>query len=112
VTSSVQATGKPAARRGPVRPTALAARVAEAAVWLFALLVVALFRIIDSTINLHIVGYEHVSAIVRSGRPVLVVVWHGRGCCRSSSSRGCRCLSTPATRGTGRFVASPAPCAG
>ena len=79
MTSSVQATGKPAARRGPVRPTALAARVVEAAVWLFALLVVALFRIIDSTINLHIVGYEHVSAIVRSGRPILVVVWHGRG---------------------------------
>lgn len=54
-------------------------RIIGSATWLFALLVVALFRIIDSTVNLHIVGYEHVSAILRSGRQVLVVVWHGRG---------------------------------
>ena len=54
-------------------------RIIGSAMWLFALLVVALFRIIDSTVNLHLVGYEHVSAILRSGRQVLVVVWHGRG---------------------------------
>ncbi len=54
-------------------------RIVGAVIWLFASLVVALFRIIDSTINLHIAGYEHVSAIMRSGRQILVVVWHGRG---------------------------------
>ena len=67
-------------RDGRRRPVAsLLDRGAGSAVWLFALLVVGLFRIIDSTINLHIAGYEHVSAILRTGRQVLVVVWHGRG---------------------------------
>jgi hypothetical protein len=47
--------------------------------WGFALFVVGLFRIIDSTINLSISGYEHVATILRTERQVLVVVWHGRG---------------------------------
>ncbi len=58
---------------------ALLDRLAGSAIWLFALVAVAIFRVIDSTINLHIRGYEHVSAILRTGRQVLVVVWHGRG---------------------------------
>jgi lysophospholipid acyltransferase (LPLAT)-like uncharacterized protein len=61
------------------QPGRAAERLTGGAIWLFALVVVALFRLIDSTINLRIAGYEHVSAILRTGRPVLVVVWHGRG---------------------------------
>lgn len=54
-------------------------RIADAAVWLFALVVVALFRLIDSTINLRISGYDHVAGLLRRSQPFLVVVWHGRG---------------------------------
>lgn len=39
----------------------------------------ALFKIVDSTLDLRIIGHEHVAAIVRAHRPFLVVVWHGRG---------------------------------
>lgn len=68
-----------AARVKPAGWVHLTDRLLGAAIWLFALAVVALFRLIDSTINLRIAGYEHISAILRTGRPVLVVVWHGRG---------------------------------
>ncbi|MGH9203806.1 MAG: lysophospholipid acyltransferase family protein, partial [Vicinamibacterales bacterium] len=34
---------------------------------------------IDSTLDLRVFGHEHVNAVVRAGRPFLVVVWHGRG---------------------------------
>lgn len=61
------------------RPGPVADRLVGGAIWLFALLVVGLFRILDSTINLSISGYEHVAAILRMQRQVLVVVWHGRG---------------------------------
>jgi len=54
-------------------------RFTDAAIWLFALLAVALFRIIDSTLDLRIFGHEHVADVLRSKRPFLVVVWHGRG---------------------------------
>lgn len=57
----------------------IADRVAEAAIWLFALVAVALFRLIDSTINLRISGYDHVAGLLRRSRPFLLVVWHGRG---------------------------------
>jgi len=40
---------------------------------------VAVFRIIDSTIDLHIFGYEHVARLARTRRTFLVVVWHGKG---------------------------------
>ncbi len=49
------------------------------AIWLFALLAVALFRVIDSTIDLYVFGYEHVARLVRDRRPFLLVVWHGKG---------------------------------
>lgn len=54
-------------------------RLVDGAIWLFALVAVALFRIVDSTLNLHVFGHEHVSAALRHNRPFLVVVWHGRG---------------------------------
>lgn len=57
----------------------MANRVLDAAIWVFALVAVALFRIIDSTLDVRIFGHEHVSAVVHSGRSFLVVVWHGRG---------------------------------
>lgn len=56
-----------------------AARLVDAAIWVFALVAVALFRIIDSTLDLRTFGHEHVAAALRAGRPILVVVWHGRG---------------------------------
>lgn len=58
------------------------------AIWLFALIAVAVFRIVDSTLNLHVFGHEHMAEVLRpapdgaglrTGRPFLVVVWHGRG---------------------------------
>jgi hypothetical protein len=61
------------------RLVGLTERLADAVIWTFALFVVGLFRIIDSTINLSISGYEHVARILRTNRQVLVVVWHGRG---------------------------------
>lgn len=52
---------------------------ADAAAWLLALAAVALFRIVDSTLDLRIFGHEHVAAVLRRRQPCLVVVWHGRG---------------------------------
>ncbi|MGH2453409.1 MAG: lysophospholipid acyltransferase family protein [bacterium] len=72
--AAVHPKGGSARRRIP-----LSERLAAGAMWLFALLVVGLFRIIDGTINLSISGYEHVAGILRTGRPVLVVIWHGKG---------------------------------
>lgn len=54
-------------------------RLIDAAVWLFALVAVALFRVVDSTLDLRVFGHEHVAAVLRDRRPFLVVVWHGRG---------------------------------
>lgn len=51
----------------------------DAAIWLFALVAVAVFRIVDSTLNLHIFGHEHVAAVLRRRETFLVVVWHGKG---------------------------------
>lgn len=59
--------------------TRLLERLLASAIWLFALIAVALFRVIDSTIDLHIFGYEHVAQLVRTKRPFLIVVWHGKG---------------------------------
>lgn len=55
------------------------ARLIDAAVWLFALVAVALFRVADSTLDLRVFGHEYVAAVLRQHRPFLVVVWHGRG---------------------------------
>jgi lysophospholipid acyltransferase (LPLAT)-like uncharacterized protein len=60
------------------RPT-LGEKVLESAAWVLSLLVVGLFRIVDSSIDLHVFGYEHMAALLRASRPFLVVVWHGRG---------------------------------
>lgn len=57
----------------------LAERLIEGAAWILSLFVVGLFRIVDSSIDLHIFGYEHISALLGTSRPFLVVVWHGRG---------------------------------
>lgn len=65
--------------RPPQAGAVLAARVADVAIWLFALVAVALFRAVDSTLDLRVFGHEHVSAVLRQQRPFLVVVWHGRG---------------------------------
>jgi len=65
--------------RPDIHPAPLIDRFTDAAIWLFALLAVALFRIIDSTLDLRIFGHEHVAAVLHSKRPFLVVVWHGRG---------------------------------
>lgn len=54
-------------------------RLIRSAIWLFALVAVALFRIIDSTIDLHIFGYDHIAKLVHARRPFIVVVWHGKG---------------------------------
>lgn len=60
---------------GPV----LAERLIETAIWLFALVAVAVFRIVDSTLNLLVFGHEHVASVLRARQPFLVVVWHGKG---------------------------------
>ncbi len=57
----------------------IAAKVVDAAIWLFALVAVALFRVVDSTLDLRVFGHEHASAVLRDRRPFLVVVWHGHG---------------------------------
>jgi lysophospholipid acyltransferase (LPLAT)-like uncharacterized protein len=54
-------------------------RIVRGAVWLFALAAVALFRIADATLDLHVFGYEHLGALLRERRPILIVVWHGKG---------------------------------
>jgi lysophospholipid acyltransferase (LPLAT)-like uncharacterized protein len=59
--------------------TALRDRMLGAAIWLFALAAVGLFRIADATLDLHVFGYEHLGVLLRTRRPVLIVVWHGKG---------------------------------
>jgi len=54
-------------------------RLLAAAIWVFALVAVALFRLVDATLDLRVFGYEHLGTLRRAGRPVLVVVWHGKG---------------------------------
>jgi hypothetical protein len=71
----------------PSRPARTAAtnllrlrdRVLAGAIWLFALAAVALFRVADATLDLRVFGYEHLGALLRARRPVLIVVWHGKG---------------------------------
>lgn len=75
-------TTEPRARRAPDprdRVAAVRDRLLGAAVWLFALAAVALFRIADATLDLHVFGYEHLGVLLRAQRPVLIVVWHGKG---------------------------------
>lgn len=54
-------------------------RALAGAIWLFALAAVALFRVADATLDLRVFGYEHLGALLRERRPVLIVVWHGKG---------------------------------
>lgn len=63
----------------PSASPATAERLLDAFIWLFALVAVALFRVVDSTLTLRIYGHESVAAVLRANRPFLVVVWHGRG---------------------------------
>lgn len=75
----MSATVAPRAKtQSPDRPR-FGERVVEGAAWILSLFVVGLFRIIDSSIDLHIFGYEHMAALLRAARPFLIVVWHGRG---------------------------------
>lgn len=63
-------------------PDVLAAvkeRILGGAIWLFALAAVGLFRLADATLDLRVFGYEHLGVLLREGRPVLIVVWHGKG---------------------------------
>ncbi len=73
----------PAAQKSTTRShepaVPLLERIVRGTIWLFALVAVSLFRVIDSTIDLHIFGYEHVAQLVREKRPFLIVVWHGKG---------------------------------
>ncbi len=75
----VETTGRAQAAKTPPAGADYLDRLVTGAIWVFALFVVGLFRIIDSTINLSISGYEYVAGILRTNRQVLVVVWHGRG---------------------------------
>jgi lysophospholipid acyltransferase (LPLAT)-like uncharacterized protein len=54
-------------------------RLLGGAIWLFALAAVGLFRLADATLDLRIFGYEHLGVLLRERRPVLIVVWHGKG---------------------------------
>lgn len=51
----------------------------DTAIWLLALGVVAVFRVVDGTLDLKVFGHEHVAPVLRMGRPMLIVVWHGHG---------------------------------
>lgn len=46
---------------------------------MLALVAVAVLRVVESTLDLEIIGHEHVATVLREGRPVLLVVWHGHG---------------------------------
>lgn len=67
------------AGRARAAGVALRERVADAAIGLLALAAVGLFRIADATLDLHVFGYEHLGVLLRDRRPVLIVVWHGKG---------------------------------
>lgn len=72
------------AARGPqgsagARGLAIRDRLVAGAIWVFALVAVALFRLVDATLDLRVFGYEHLGALLPTGRPVLIVVWHGKG---------------------------------
>lgn len=54
-------------------------RLADAAIWVFALVAVAMFRLVDATLDVRVFGYEHLGPLLRARRRLLVVVWHGRG---------------------------------
>lgn len=66
---------------GTVRDRLLAIRdrTLAGAIWLFALAAVALFRLADATLDLRVFGYEHLGILLRAQRPILIVVWHGKG---------------------------------
>jgi len=61
-------------RAGAVRD-----RLIAGAIWLFALVAVAMFRLVDATLDLRVFGYDHLGMLLRAGQPVLIVVWHGKG---------------------------------
>lgn len=44
-----------------------------------ALAALAIFRVVDSTLDIRIYGHEYLAAARRSGRRLLFVVWHGKG---------------------------------
>lgn len=71
--------GQKSTRKSSEPAVPLLERVVRSTIWLFALAAVSLFRVIDSTIDLHIFGYEYVAQLVREKRPFLIVVWHGKG---------------------------------
>jgi hypothetical protein len=54
-------------------------RILGGVVWLFALAAVGLFRLADATLDLRVFGYEYLGVLLREQRPVLIVVWHGKG---------------------------------
>jgi lysophospholipid acyltransferase (LPLAT)-like uncharacterized protein len=54
-------------------------RVEEELVSAAALLALGIFRLVDSTLDVRILGHEHLTAARRNGRRVLFVVWHGKG---------------------------------
>lgn len=60
-------------------PTPWLVRLLDGTIWLFALVVVAIFRVVDGTLDLEIFGHEHASTVLRGGRRMLIVVWHGHG---------------------------------
>lgn len=49
------------------------------AIWAFALVAVAVFRLVDATLDLRVFGYEYLGGLLHVARPVLIVVWHGKG---------------------------------
>lgn len=44
-----------------------------------ALAALGIFRLVDSTLDVRVTGYEHLAAARRAGRRILFVVWHGKG---------------------------------
>jgi len=76
--STTDARRRPARTAGDLLLT-VRDRALAGAIWLFALAAVALFRVADATLDLRVFGYEHLGILLRARRPVLIVVWHGKG---------------------------------
>src|SRR2546422_10348356 len=56
-----------------------AAHLIDAAVWLFALVAAAPFRLVDSTLGLRVVGHDYGAPALAQHRPSLVAAWRARG---------------------------------
>ncbi|MGQ0549203.1 MAG: lysophospholipid acyltransferase family protein, partial [Armatimonadota bacterium] len=54
-------------------------RISDAVMSAAALAALAIFRVVDSTLDIRIYGHEYLAAARRSGRRLLFVVWHGKG---------------------------------